>query len=77
MAGRILSKLFAEVINTAISTNTFPDKAKGALVTPVEKCGNDKRVCSNYRPVNVLNTFLKFIKLPIFDQFTGRANRFL
>ena len=63
MAGRILSKLFAEVINTAISTNTFPDKAKGAFVTPVEKCGNDKRVCSNYRPVNVLNTFLKIYQV--------------
>ena len=32
MTGRILSQSFADVINTAISTSTFPDKTKGTFV---------------------------------------------
>lgn len=32
MTGRILSQSFTDVINTAISTSTFPDKTKGTFV---------------------------------------------
>ena len=59
------------------STSTFPDKAKGAFLTQVERDGNDERVYTNYRLVSALNTFSKFIELLIFYQLTGCANHFL
>ena len=44
MASNFLSEPIANIINTAIDTNTFPDRAKQASVTPVDKGGNDKHM---------------------------------
>ena len=56
---------------------TFPDGAKRASVTPIDKGGNDKHIHTNYQAVSVLNTFPKIIELAIFDQLTKHASRFL
>ena len=77
MASNFLSEPITNIINTAIDTNTFPDRAKQASVTPIDKGGNDKHIYTNYRPVSVLNTFSKIIELAIFDQLTKHANNFL
>ena len=53
------------MINSAIDTNSFPDTAKQASFTPIDKGGNDKHI---YIPVSVLNTLSKIIELAIFDQ---------
>ena len=65
-----LSEPITCIINTVIDTNAFPNRAKRASVTPIDKGGND----TNYRPVNVLNTFSKIF---IFGQLTKHANHFL
>ena len=44
MASNFLSEPIANIINTAIDTNTFPDGAKQASVAPVDKGGNDKHI---------------------------------
>ena len=77
MASNFLSEPIANIINTAIDTNIFPDRAKRASVTPTDKGGNDKHIYTNYRPVSVLNTFSKIIELAIFDQLTKHTNHFL
>ena len=77
MASNFLSEPITNIINTAIDTNTFPNRAKQASVTPIDKGGNDKHIYTNYRPVSVLNTFSKIIELAIFDQLTKHANNFL
>ena len=77
MVSNFLSKPITDIINTAIDTNTFPHRTKRASVTPIDKGGNDKHIYINYRPVSVLNTFSKIIKLAIFDQLTKHANHFL
>ena len=77
IASNFLSEPITNIVNTAIDTNTFPDRAKQASVTPIDKGGNDKHIYTNYRPVSVLNTFSKFIELAIFDQLTKHANHFL
>ena len=77
MVSNFLSKLITYIINTAIDTDTFPDRAKRASVTPIDKGGNDKHIYTSYRPISVLNTFSKIIELAIFDQLTKHANNFL
>ena len=56
---------------------TFPDLAKRASVTPIDKDGTDRYIYTKYRPVSVLNIFSKIIKSSIFDQLTKHANGFL
>ena len=78
---KIAAGQFAEpltyIINSTITQSFFPNKAKQASVTPVDKGENDKDTFSNYRPVSVLNTFFKIIELSIFEQITICPNEFL
>lgn len=37
MANNLLSKPITYIINTAIDTNSFPDRSKQASVTPINK----------------------------------------
>ena len=46
-------------INPCFSTSTFPDLAKRASVTPIDKGGTDKHIYTNYRPVSVLTSFFE------------------
>ena len=64
------------ISNSAITQSIFPNKAKEASVTPVDR-GNDKHTFSNYRPVSVLNTFSKNIYLSILHQVIICATEFL
>ena len=75
MASNFLPELITDIINTAIYTNTFPDRAKRASVTPIDKGWNDKNIHTNYWLVSVLNTFSKIIELAIFDQMTSPTKR--
>ena len=77
MARNFLSEPITNIINTAIDTNTFLDRAKRASVTPFDKGRNGKYIYTNYRPVSVINTFAKIIELAIFNQLTKHANQFL
>ena len=77
MASNFLSEPITDIINIAIDTNNFSDREKRASVTPIDKDGNDKHICNNYRLVRVLNTFSKIIELAIFHQLIKHANHFL
>ena len=78
--GKSLSWFFeptTNIINTAIDTSTLPDRAKRASVISIDKGVDNKHIYTNYRPVRVLSTFSKIIKLAIFDQLTKHAKHFL
>ena len=47
MASNFLPKPISDIINTAIDTNTFLDRAKQASVEPIDKGGNDKHIYTN------------------------------
>ena len=57
MASNFLSEPITDIINTAIDTYIFPNREKRAYAAPTDKGGNEKHICTNYRPVTVLNTF--------------------
>ena len=48
-----------------------------ASVTPIDKGGTDRHICTNYRPVSVLKNFQKRTESSIFDQLTKHVNEFL
>ena len=76
IAGNILVEPLTDVINSCLRTSTFPDLAKRASVTPINKGGTDKHTYTNFRPASVLNTFLKIIESSIFDQLTSMLMNF-
>ena len=56
----------------------FPENAKVATVVPLDKGKPDKNDISNFRPVSLLNTFLKFFEIVIKDQLVlSMENYFL
>ena len=61
-------------INSSIRSSLFPNKAKRAAVTPLDKGGKDTTNISNYRPVSVLNVFSKFYERIMKEQITSFIN---
>ena len=61
----MLSQPLADTINNSISKGVFPDNAKIASVSPIDKQSDDKNKVSNFRPVSVLNTFSKIYEFVI------------
>ena len=59
ISAEVLSQPLANAINNSISKGVFPDNAKIASVSPIDKQSDDKNKVSNFRPVSVLNTFSK------------------
>ena len=55
----MLSQRLADAINNSVSKGVFPDNAKIAFVSPIDKESDDKNKVLNFRPVSVLNTFSK------------------
>ena len=51
-AGNFLIEPLTDIINSCFSTSTFPDLAKIASVTPIDKGGSDKDIYTNCRPVS-------------------------
>ena len=49
-AGNFLVEPLTDIINFGFSTGTFPDLAKEASVTPIDKGGTDKHIYTNCRP---------------------------
>ena len=49
-AGNFLVEPLTDIINSGFSTSTFPDLAKGASVTPIDKGVTDKHIYTNCRP---------------------------
>ena len=64
-----LVKPLKNEINSSIRSSIFPNKAKCAAVTPLDKGSVDKT--SNYRPVSVLNVFSKFYERIMKEEITS------
>ena len=62
-------------MNTSIRSSIFPNNAKHATVTPLDKGGSDKTKLSNYRPV--LKIFSKIYEKVMKNQLTNFLNRHL
>ena len=63
-----MTPLLTKAINTSIAQNVFPENAKTASVTSLDKGKPNKNEMSNFRPVSVLNTFSKIYERVIKDQ---------
>ena len=74
LAKNYLVKPLKNAINSSIRSSLFPNKAKRAAVTPLDKGGKDKTNISNYRPVSVLNVFSKFYERIMKEQITSFIN---
>ena len=59
LSANVLSKPLAIAINNSFNKGMFPDNAKIACVSPLDKHTDDKYSVTNFRPVSVLNTFSK------------------
>ena len=68
ISSEVLSQPLADAINNSISKGVFPDNAKIASVSPIDKQSDEKNKVSNFRPVGVLNTFAKIYKFVIKNQ---------
>ena len=67
----MLSQPLAGAINNSISKGVFPDNAKIASVSPIDKQSDDKNEVSDFRPVIVLITFSK-----IYGSFVKKISLF-
>ena len=59
LSAEILSTPLSIVINNSLKYRLFTDHAKNASVIPLDKGKPNKNEISNFRPANILNTFLK------------------
>ena len=58
------------LINTSISTQTFPDAWKVAIVTPIHKSG-DTHVPGNFRPISILPALSKILEKVVCSQLSS------
>ena len=58
IAASVLCQPLSIAINNSLSKSIFPDDAKIAMVSPLDK-GTKKNDISNFRPVSILTTFSK------------------
>ena len=78
IVSNLLAPIFTTPINSSIENSVFPENAKVAPVVPLDKGKSDKNDISNFRPVSLLNTFLKIYKRVIKDQLVlSMENYFL
>jgi len=68
-ASEPLAAPLTDLFNRCIQENTFPTSFKSSRMTPVFKKG-DKKVCSNYRPVSILNSMAIVFEKLIHSQLT-------
>ena len=62
--------LILHLINSSISTSTFPDAWKVAIVTPILKSG-DPNQPGNYRPISILPALSKILEKVVCSQLTS------
>ena len=70
----MLSQSLANAINNSVSKGVFPDNAKLASVSPINKQSNDKNKASNFRAVTVLKTFSEIFESVIKNQLISVLN---
>ena len=63
LSAECLTPLLTKVMKTSLAQNVFPEKAKTALVIPLDKGKPNKNEMSNFIPVSVLKTFSKVYEI--------------
>ena len=56
-----ISTVLTDIINISFETNTFPERWKKALITPIPKC-EVPLLESDFRPISLLPTFSKILE---------------
>ena len=67
LPAKVLSKPLAIAINNSFNKGMFPDNAKIACVSPLDKHTDDKYSVTNFQPVSVLNKFSKIYEKIVKD----------
>lgn len=62
-----LSTPLSKIFNKSLSIGIFPGKFKESYITPIFKSGTKSDV-TNYRPVNILNTFSKVFEKLVYNK---------
>ena len=68
LSANILSEPLTKTINDSLSMGIFPDAAKTAAVSPIDKGTDNKNSISNFRPVSVLSVFSKILEAAMKNQ---------
>ena len=68
LSANILSEPLTKTINDSLTMGIFPDAAKIAAVSPVDKVTDNKNRISNFRLVSKLNVFSKIFEAVIKNQ---------
>ena len=76
MPAYIIDKHLTNIINNNLLRKSFSDSAKIALVRPIFKKGERTEI-GNYRPVSILNCFLKIYERFLHNQISSFSNEFL
>ena len=66
-SGSVIAPVLTNIFNTCISTGYFSKVLKTAEVVPIFKIGK-RELCSNYRPISILNPFAKLFEKCLLDQ---------
>ena len=70
MSGSVIAPVLTNIFNACISTGYFPKVLKTAEVVPIFKKG-ERELCSNYRPISILNPFAKLFEKCLLDQLNS------
>ena len=74
LSADILSTPLSNAINNSILKGKFPDDAKVASVSPLDKHTDNKYSVSNFRPVSVLNIFSKMYEKVLKNMLVEKMN---
>ena len=76
MSANVVDCHLANIINNDISLNKYSKHAKTATVRPISK-KDDRTKIKNYRPVSLLNIFLKIYERFLHENLTNYVDTFL
>ena len=69
----IISRPLSNILNSSISSSTFPSSWKCSSVRPLHK-GGSQACLSNYRPISILPACSKVLERHVKEQITGHLN---
>ena len=74
LAANYLAGPLSQSINNSIKKGMFPENAKVASVTPIDKKTDDKNSALNFRPISILNCFSKVYESILKTQLVEKMN---